>query len=228
MILKKEWHICLLAALLELVTLAPLRSFEDLRPPMFYIFLSFKYNLLCVAKLTRELNCCALFYPDFYIFQELFSGKVRGISRWENDLYLVNADCQLKYQGPQLNSTKDQDNAGNAVSSSKSLSTINTTQISMSLWHKRLSHAPFVVLRKLSCFKTLFTHTDELFTVCVLAKQSRLSFPLSNTTTTTCFYILHADVWGPYRVSTHDGKRYFLTLVDDYSTHTVDPTKLHI
>ena len=28
------------------------------------------------------------------------------------------------------------------------------------------------------------------------------------------------DVWGPYRVPTHDGKRYFLTLVDDYSRFT--------
>lgn len=56
--------------------------------------------------------------------------------------------------------------------------------------------------------------------VCSLAKQSRLLFPLSNIVSTTCFHTIHGDVWGPYRVPTYDGKRYFLTLVDDHSRYT--------
>ena len=31
------------------------------------------------------------------------------------------------------------------------------------------------------------------------------------------FDLIHADVWGPYKFPTHDGNRYFLTLVDDCS-----------
>lgn len=57
-------------------------------------------------------------------------------------------------------------------------------------------------------------------TVYPLAKQSRLPFPLSNTVSTTYFHTIHDDVWGPYRVSKYDGRRYFLTLVDDHSRYT--------
>lgn len=56
--------------------------------------------------------------------------------------------------------------------------------------------------------------------MCSLSKQSRLSFPLSNTTTSCYFHTLHANVLGLYRVPTHDGKRYFLTMVDDHSRYT--------
>ena len=34
------------------------------------------------------------------------------------------------------------------------------------------------------------------------------------------FDLLHADVWGPYKVETYNGFKYFLTLVDDYSRCT--------
>lgn len=78
---------------------------------------------------------CSIFFNDFFIFQDLFSGKVRGIDRLENDLYVVNADCQLKTKGDQLNSNKDQ---ANVVPTTKSHSTINTDRMNLPLWNKRL------------------------------------------------------------------------------------------
>ncbi|XP_070046626.1 uncharacterized protein [Nicotiana tomentosiformis] len=44
--------------------------------------------------------------------------------------------------------------------------------------------------------------------------------PRSLTVNTTNFDIIHVDVWGPYRVPTYDGKRYFLTIVDVHSRFT--------
>ncbi|KAH0684306.1 hypothetical protein KY289_022058 [Solanum tuberosum] len=73
----------------------------------------FKYNLLSVPKLTKELNYCVIFYLDFCLFQDLSNGKVRGIGKLENDLYVLHVDCQLKSQGAPLTSTT------NAVSVSK-------------------------------------------------------------------------------------------------------------
>ena len=32
--------------------------------------------------------------------------------------------------------------------------------------------------------------------------------------------MIHVDIWGPYPHSTHDGARYFLTIVDDCSRAT--------
>ncbi|KAE8667521.1 Protein QUIRKY [Hibiscus syriacus] len=50
-----------------------------------------------------------------------------------------------------------------------------------------------------------------------MLRQSRLPFPVSNSRTTTPFTLIHIDLWGPYRISTHAGQRFFLTTVDDYT-----------
>ncbi|XP_059315208.1 retrovirus-related Pol polyprotein from transposon RE1 isoform X2 [Lycium ferocissimum] len=57
-------------------------------------------------------------------------------------------------------------------------------------------------------------------TVCPLAKQTKLAFPLSSHVSHAAFELIHCDIWGPYRVPTHSNKRYFVTIVDDYSRYT--------
>ncbi|XP_070026377.1 uncharacterized protein [Nicotiana sylvestris] len=44
-------------------------------------------------------------------------------------------------------------------------------------------------------------------TVCLIAKQSRLPFSHSTSSSTLPFELVHTDVCGPYRVPTHNGKR---------------------
>lgn len=56
--------------------------------------------------------------------------------------------------------------------------------------------------------------------MCPLAKQTRLSFPISTSLVDVVFSLIHIDLWGPYRVSTHSGHRFFLTIVNDYSRMT--------
>ena len=46
----------------------------------------FKYNLLSVSKITKELGCSVSFFPDFCVFQELYIGKVKEVSRVEGGL----------------------------------------------------------------------------------------------------------------------------------------------
>lgn len=118
----------------------------------------------------------------------------------ENDLYVINVDCQLKSQGAQVNVVSS-DTKSCAVGS------IRTTGISMPLWHRRLGHIPITTLKRLSCFKNISVDSaDDLCIICPLSNKSRLSFPLSNTTTTAYFHILHANLWGPYRVPTCNDK----------------------
>lgn len=59
-----------------------------------------------------------------------------------------------------------------------------------------------------------------LCTVCPRARQSRLPFPNSEIKITRCFELLHVDTWGPFKTSTHDGCKLFLTIVDDFSRLT--------
>ncbi|CAH9116161.1 unnamed protein product [Cuscuta epithymum] len=51
---------------------------------------------------------------------------------------------------------------------------------------------------------------------CVLGKQSRVGFP-DLPKCTDVIDCIHADLCGPYSVSTHGGKNYFLALIDDFS-----------
>ncbi|GKB15970.1 ribonuclease H-like domain-containing protein [Tanacetum coccineum] len=53
--------------------------------------------------------------------------------------------------------------------------------------------------------------------ICHKAKQTREPFPLSDHKSKSVGDIVHCDVWGPYRVVSEDGFKYFLTIVDDYS-----------
>lgn len=50
---------------------------------------------------------------------------------------------------------------------------------------------------------------------CHSAKQSRLSFPVSTTVSTAVFELVHADVWGPYKVKTHRNCSLFLIVVEN-------------
>lgn len=51
--------------------------------------LDFKFNLLSVSQLTKELMFLVGFFPDFCIFQDLYSGQVKGIIREEHGIYVL-------------------------------------------------------------------------------------------------------------------------------------------
>ena len=52
---------------------------------------------------------------------------------------------------------------------------------------------------------------------CILGKQHRLAFKVSIHKSKDVLEYVHLDLWGPTRVSTYGGNRYFLSLIDDYS-----------
>ncbi|GJV12284.1 ribonuclease H-like domain-containing protein, partial [Tanacetum coccineum] len=53
--------------------------------------------------------------------------------------------------------------------------------------------------------------------ICHKAKQTREPFPLSDHKSSKLGDVVHLDVWGPYKVTSKDGYKYFLTVVDDFS-----------
>nr|XP_033516843.1 uncharacterized mitochondrial protein AtMg00300-like [Nicotiana tomentosiformis] len=155
--------------------------------------------------------------------QELSSGKVIWIGREDDGLYiLINRGSSSPQQVADNKNTINHSSV-NIISSSTSDSegsSKNKSKIDdISLWHRRLGHAPLKVLKNINgmCKTQLKNH---MCSVCLIAKQARVPFFLSTTCSVNPFDIVHADVWGPYRVPTHDGKRYFLTLVDDFSRYT--------
>lgn len=57
-------------------------------------------------------------------------------------------------------------------------------------------------------------------TICPCAKQVRVSFPSSSSSSLHNFDLLYMDIWRPYKMATFDGYKYFLNVVDDFSRMT--------
>nr|GFC57907.1 retrovirus-related Pol polyprotein from transposon TNT 1-94 [Tanacetum cinerariifolium] len=95
------------------------------------------------------------------------------------------------------------------------------------LWHRRLSHLNFDYVNLLSekdiviGLPKLKYVKDQLCFSCELSKAKRSSFrskvvPSSKRR----LNLLHMDLCGPMRVTSINGKKYILVIVDDYSRYT--------
>jgi 5'-3' exoribonuclease 2 len=54
---------------------------------------------------------------------------------------------------------------------------------------------------------------------CVYGKAHRVSFSTSNHKSRGILDYVHTDVWGPAKVASKGGSRYFVSFVDDYSRY---------
>ncbi|CAM8942004.1 unnamed protein product [Rhodiola kirilowii] len=162
-----------------------------------------RFNLISVAKLVTDSGSSVAFTNNGCVVQDQ-KGQTVATGEPLNGLY------QLRLKASRLIASKNC-----FISHKKNSATF--------LWHKRLGHVPF---RKLvNYFKSsipdlnsISCNVDELHCdVCPQARQCRLPFPNSISVSSDLFDLLHADVWGPYRVPTLNGAKYFLTLVEDKS-----------
>ncbi|KAK9050950.1 hypothetical protein SSX86_027575 [Deinandra increscens subsp. villosa] len=150
----------------------------------------FNCNLLSVSKLSKDLQCAVTFFPDFFVMQDLHSGKLVGAGRCKDGLY-------------QMGMVEDERRA--------MMTTID-------IWHKRLGHASNSKLSHIEFLKDVSTKNKDWFCdSCAKAKHTRLPFPVGSIKTHSCFELMHCDIWGPYRTPSTSRASYFLTVVDDYS-----------
>jgi transposase InsO family protein len=52
---------------------------------------------------------------------------------------------------------------------------------------------------------------------CEFAKHTRTSYPMSNRRSAAPFVTVHSDVWGPSRITSRAGYKWFVTFIDCYS-----------
>ncbi|CAM8921688.1 unnamed protein product [Rhodiola kirilowii] len=151
------------------------------------------FNLISVSRLTSSLNCCAKFFPDHCVFQDLSTKKIIGKGRQSAGLYIL--DSQLP----------------KSVACTSSAAPIDA--------HCQLGHPSLSVLRTLC---PQFSNLSSLdCDSCRFAKHHRLSSrPRVNNRASTPFELVHSDVWGPCPVPSVPGFRYFVTFVDDFSRMT--------
>lgn len=152
---------------------------------VFYIP-SFKFNLLSISQLTKQLNCEVIFSVSHCIFQDHVSKQMIGRGSLQHGLYFLDDASHL--------------NSVFLVSPANKFD----------LWHSRLGHpciSRFQFLVKK--FPDIVANKNFMCDICPQAKQSRDSFPQSISRSSKCFELIHIDIWGPFSVPSKNGSRFF-------------------
>lgn len=90
-------------------------------------------------------------------------------------------------------------------------------------WHRKMGHICTQSLQKLKKMADGVEFKDgaeNFCEVCVKAKHKRHPFKGHLPIASRVLEIIHTDVFGPTDTPTHDGKRYFISFVDDYTQYT--------
>lgn len=173
---------------------------------------SFTYNLLSVSKWIKDTGGYVSFYVAHCEFRHDKSDSALGFGR------LIAGLFHLEFQSLNVHSP-----VVNSVTSKTKLS---------ALWHLRLGHVSNDVLHHIpDISSTVVSDCNKQCPICPISKQTKLPFPVSSSRATLPFDLIHVDLWGPYASETHNGCRYFLTIVDDHTRNVwtfLLPSKQHV
>lgn len=89
------------------------------------------------------------------------------------------------------------------------------------LWHARLGHVSesgLNVLLRQEILKHPRSFKVESCEQCILGKSKKQSFGTGFHTSTAPLDYAHADLWGPSKTETLGGGRYFISIMDDFSS----------
>jgi len=155
------------------------------------------FDLISVTQLMEENDCVMQLSVPFCVLQDRTTRTLIGVGKPSGGLvYFRSTEVAVAVKG--------------------------VPKQSLELWHQRLGHPSLKVVESLPDF-VFSSHKDfsnKACDVCIRAKQTSSSFPISNNKTTEIFEMIHCDIWGPYCEPSSSGARYFLTIVDDYSRGT--------
>ncbi|KAL4569195.1 hypothetical protein LXL04_024829 [Taraxacum kok-saghyz] len=180
---------------------------EELSLNSILVVQSLDYKLLSVSQITTNLNCVVIFWIDYCVFKDIQMKKTIGCGVRRGKLYYLELEP---------NSSKGVMRALVAEGHSW-----NKKELDIWLYHRRFGHTSFNYLKRL--FPNLFVKCDVSkfrCEICELAKSHSASYPSTLSNNTLPFMTIHSDVWGPSKVPTMSGTRWFLTFIDDYSRMT--------
>ena len=178
----------------------------------------FKFNLLSVTKLLADQKLCIHIYPTKCVFQALTTNQVVATAHEHNGLYLLrpfNRSTSVK----DCNSQQSHKDEKTVISECFTAANETCNQLPLEVLHAILGHTSMSEMKHITDFKVVLSNSFSC-EVCILAKAHRLPFGRSTISTKKPFELLHLDLWGPYRVASLNGARYFVTIVDDFTRNT--------
>ncbi|GJQ97754.1 ribonuclease H-like domain-containing protein [Tanacetum coccineum] len=164
------------------------------------VVLEYCVSLMSVNKLIKDIRLFVGFTESKCYIQDLHLNKITRTGSENGGLYLFDSPSPISSNCQTI---------GNQI---------DTCYVSKSLWYNGLGH-PFDQAVDVLQSKLNFTKDSHISPcdICHKAKQTREPFPLSYHKTTAIGKLVHVDIWGPYKVISRDGFRYFMTIVDDYT-----------
>ncbi|GJV68388.1 ribonuclease H-like domain-containing protein [Tanacetum coccineum] len=161
------------------------------------VVLRYCVSLLSVNLLIRDSKMFVSFDENKCYIQDLKWEKVIGTGSKSGGLYLFDM------------------NNSNCIGQSNVVMSFHVSKL---LWHNRLVHPADRVLFVLKNDLSITENTSvPMCEVCQRAKQTREPFSFLDYKSKTLGKLVHLDLWGPYKVHSREGYKYFLTIVDDYS-----------
>lgn len=147
-----------------------------------------------------------------------------GNVRFSKDKVIISNTNKQSLQGYKTKNGLFQIDLTKTVSADSYLTTDDTNPAIN--WHRRLGHISLIKLKELrnisDGIKITLSELKELEKVCDIcqkAKQTRLKFENSRSTTTKPLQLIHTDVCGPISPATWDKRNYFVTFIDDFTHH---------
>ncbi|MFS7950553.1 putative RNA-directed DNA polymerase [Helianthus anomalus] len=152
----------------------------------------YNVNLLSVHRLGKDNGITVLFNEENCVLQDSKLRKILVTGRQEHGLYFLGLN-------------------GNTIN------TCFNSSVLSDMWHSRLGHPSDQVLAVLKDSLGIKSAEHGVCEICHRAKQIRVPFPLSEHKSKSIGDLIHLDVWGPYKITSYEGYKYFLTVVDDFS-----------
>ncbi|GJY40656.1 ribonuclease H-like domain-containing protein [Tanacetum coccineum] len=148
-------------------------------------------NLIYVRQFVRDNNCTIEFDAFGFSVKDFMTRRVLLRCDSTGDLYPVTAPSPIPH----------------------------VFLVSQHTWHQRLGHPGREVLRHLVSNNFISCNKEKplvLCHACQLGKHVRLPFVSSNTVVTSCFDIIHSDVWTS-PIPSLSGFKYYVLFLDHYS-----------
>ncbi|XP_022013008.2 uncharacterized protein LOC110912566 isoform X6 [Helianthus annuus] len=186
---------CVASMVMSLVRVLPMCRIPPVKP---ILQTRFRRNVkliptMLVGMLTPGLPIIRLNLLDRETRQVLAQG------RCENGLYVLNQDHQA-------------------------LSAVSINKASYELWHSRLGHVSNDVIKLLN--KTGLVQVTSILpkpivcSSCQMSKAQKLPFDLNPKRALFPLDLVHCDLWRPSPITSHEGYRYYVAFVDDFSRFT--------
>ena len=172
----------------------------------------FTCNLLSVKALAASANIAFIFYSTHCVLQDLETGKVLAYGKVVGNLYVLDIKSLVSVSSVESQYPCKSTHFCNVVQ--------NSNKDNFSIWNKRLGHSSESTLNHLKFIPGKNNDESIPCIPCHEAKQKRLPFPNSNSSTNKIFDLIHVDLWGPYKLKTITNASYFLTIVEDFSRST--------